>query len=215
MSDFTLISSDNIRFRVDSSFIFAASSVFRDARELGGDKGKTVDFTDNDIETADTLRLFLLLATTGKLPAELSCINFVLAAEKIAHLTSFLLKYSCEPTIQALKGAVYFDFLSPLLLGARDGVPGIILGSMTDDVDYCIQAMDAGIVIGTEPGDPIINCRHSEFDLVPYNLPYKVARFIPTDYMWALSYSWNGKQKDWPTKFRSLMRRVKDSQKRS
>lgn len=193
----------------------ATSSVFRDARGLSGNNDKTIDFTDPAIETAETIRLFLSLATSAKLPFGFRNLPYVTVSERVARLTTFLQKYGCEPTIQSLKASIYFEFLSRRW-NRRDGFPGIIVGSMTDDVDFCIQAMDAGVQISpTESEDPINKCRGAAHDLLPYNMPYRVARFIPIDYTWALSYSWTGEKKDWPKAFRSLMEKIKASHKSS
>ncbi|KAL1411769.1 hypothetical protein Q8F55_002736 [Vanrija albida] len=213
--DFTLISSNNVRFRVDSCFIFAASAAFSDARGLSGDANKTVTFTDTGFETKETLGDFFSLVTLGKLPPEffVDGNKYSDACERVARPVTFLQKYGCGAIIEVLKAVIHSEILvwRPNRVTPRDGLPGLVLGAMTDDVDFCVLAMQAGCQVDDLVTCPIDFCRPDSYDLVPINMPLRVARLIPTDYLWALSYSWPGKVEGWRNKFVALMKEVKES----
>ncbi|BEJ16824.1 hypothetical protein CspHIS471_0602250 [Cutaneotrichosporon sp. HIS471] len=70
--DSEVISSDNVRFRIDSFYLLANCSVFRDMYSLDAGGDRTIVLTDEDSDDAKTLRLFLELATTGKFIDEVS-----------------------------------------------------------------------------------------------------------------------------------------------
>ncbi|KAL1411770.1 hypothetical protein Q8F55_002737 [Vanrija albida] len=208
--DFTLISSDNVRFRIESFFIFAASSVFRDASGLSRDEDKTVHFTDLDFETADTIHRFLTLVTTGKLPDDFFREGAHEACQRTAHLATFIQKYGCGPAMAALKADVYFEGISVTSRFHSGSLPALVLGAMTDDPNYCVAAIEAAAEVDMESTceHEHGSCRDDTTELAPHNMPVKVARLIPSEYLWALSRSWKRDDVCWPLQFFTVMMAV-------
>ncbi|KAL1411761.1 hypothetical protein Q8F55_002728 [Vanrija albida] len=197
-SDFTLISADNVRFRVPSFFILAAMPVFRDAG--GGasvSNDKIVYFTDSSFETASTLRTFCQLITTARLPsweegeyAELS--------QHITDVVTFLRKYECDAMLETFKLAFHYNYLHSA--DSDFSLEGLVLGSVADDLHFCIEAMY------TNSWEPPTDVPHQKIMmLVPFNMPLKVHNLIPPTYLWALSSAWQNADNDMG-KFRELFR---------
>ncbi|WOO80396.1 uncharacterized protein LOC62_03G003913 [Vanrija pseudolonga] len=190
--DFTLISTDGIRFRVPSWFILAASPVFRDADGSGTTSGdKQLDFTDSHCETASTLCDFLALVTTSKLHTLWVSYGVVELCEHISNLVTFLRKYDCEGPLHSLILAFHYAFL---LRDDRDSsLEALLLGAMADNVDYCKKAIRASkweYVVDTSPTNPLAEARRGCFTLLPCNMPLIVYELFPTKYSWALGRSW-------------------------
>ncbi|KAL1411757.1 hypothetical protein Q8F55_002724 [Vanrija albida] len=227
--DFTLISSNNIRFRVDSVYLFAASPIFRDAEALSRPDDKLVHFTDES-ENDATITTFLTLVTQAKLV--LFYKEHLRICQHLSDCVAFLKKHECIATLRTLIYAFIVDFL------LRDdldySLPGLLLGALVDDIDICVRAInvyrgkvEAGGIhkarrrSGTRdwgradaednaPSAP----RKSEFgddDLLPANMPLLIHQLFPMSYVWILSRSWAEAGGDftlWGRSFEKLAKRL-------
>ncbi|CAK9779438.1 hypothetical protein CC85DRAFT_305851 [Cutaneotrichosporon oleaginosum] len=87
--DFEVITTaDNVRFRVPSFHLFSSSAVLRNAHSVANGAKCKITFTDPDCETADIFRLFLGLASKGRLLAAWTL-------DPVRQLVMFLDKYEC------------------------------------------------------------------------------------------------------------------------
>ncbi|WVF68197.1 hypothetical protein IAT40_002962 [Kwoniella sp. CBS 6097] len=102
-SDITLISSDNLHFKVHSYHLLAASPIFRDMIKLGTEAEKTrqVPFTDDKIETGEIIRLFLDMCY-GKDTENLTSDTL----PPFSSLVLFLAKYDCLLWIRAVREVI-------------------------------------------------------------------------------------------------------------
>ncbi|KAL1411762.1 hypothetical protein Q8F55_002729 [Vanrija albida] len=209
--DFTLVSADGVRFRVQSCFILAASAVFRNAGDLSGGSEKVVRFSDSRCETASTLRDFLALATTAQLEPQWPTYGLVELCEHISAVVDFMRKYECDGVLRSLLLAFHYDLL---LDGGRDyALEALVLGAVADDVDYCKKAIRAsrwkeGSAVNDAKTDPLTESRRGCFPLVPSNMPLQVYELLPTGYAWALSRSWAVARENtlaWPHHFGSMV----------
>ncbi|WOO80394.1 uncharacterized protein LOC62_03G003911 [Vanrija pseudolonga] len=207
--DFTLISSDNVRFQVPSYYLFAASPVFRNAGEVSNPGTKFVAFTDRSCESAVTLRDFLYLVKTGMIPVAWDeppddNAEFI---ERIAGIVLFLRKYECDAILHILKLGFNEDFM----MSGYFSTEGIILGANADDVEYCVKAINASewteeLMDPDADKDPIFLNRSGSFELLPCNMSFTAIQHIPVEYYWALSRSWKGNKDAWPDEFRRLVK---------
>ncbi|KAL1411764.1 hypothetical protein Q8F55_002731 [Vanrija albida] len=221
--DFTLISTDNVRFCVPSYYLFAASPVFRDAADVSNGAAKTLHFTDKTFEEACTVADFLYLASTGKIPIDWKEMAGgddaigehryeAMLCQRLASLALFLKKYECDMVLHILKLGFDNDYLKE----GGFSMEGMVLGANLDDVDFCIKAMSTSdwtrdVVADNTDVDPIICKRRGSLELLPCNMAFKVVQLLPVEYHWALSRSWLGKKATWPDEFRKVLALAKAS----
>ncbi|BEJ16639.1 hypothetical protein CspHIS471_0600400 [Cutaneotrichosporon sp. HIS471] len=87
--NFEIISSDRVRFKVQSYFLYASSSVFRDAHSLDKGEERLIALTDGYCETASTMRAFLHLVVYGRISKDVKLPG-------LKELVAFLDKWGCE-----------------------------------------------------------------------------------------------------------------------
>ncbi|KAL1411760.1 hypothetical protein Q8F55_002727 [Vanrija albida] len=109
--DFTVISSDNVRFLVPSQSLFSASPVFGDASDVGGGSAdKTVHLTDTTFETASTLSAFFWFITRAEIDPLWLHGDLIPVCERISHLVTFLHKYQCDATLKMFKSTFHYNY---------------------------------------------------------------------------------------------------------
>ncbi|KAL1411759.1 hypothetical protein Q8F55_002726 [Vanrija albida] len=114
---------------------------------------------------------------------------------------------------------------TPLYLTSGDedleedySLQGLVLGSVTDDVDFCLRAIRSNYLWPREgdkvhdTGDPMEDFRFGAMMLAPCNMPLKIHSLIPPTYIWALSRSWANAKNDketWIVLFKDLIELAK------
>ncbi|WOO80591.1 uncharacterized protein LOC62_03G004117 [Vanrija pseudolonga] len=168
--EFTLISSDNVRFRVPANDLFSASAWFRDAQDMCAG-ASVLHFADADFETARTVRDFLALVLQSE---------FVLppnAADTLARmlaLTAFMKKYECAAGLRTL--LLIFLHLADELLpepefsNATDlHVVHFALAAAAGDVKGCVAAIERGASLDftVKPHDGLLPARLGDATRAP------------------------------------------------
>ncbi|OCF33664.1 hypothetical protein I316_04738 [Kwoniella heveanensis BCC8398] len=97
-SNVTLISSDNIRFKVHTFHLMAASAVFRNMLSIGknGHQGPEVRLTDKAIESSWVISLFLRTCYGHSLP------HYADVEDGYLGLIAFIDKYDCKVARESL-----------------------------------------------------------------------------------------------------------------
>lgn len=180
--------------------------------------------TDSRFETASTLCDFFSLITKAELPADWDEHGLVTLSQHVANLVTFLKKYECDAMLQTLKLAFHYRFLvTPTATPTPTPLPyslvGIVLGSIADDVEFCVKAMRADSWkknhtshhgIGADTVDGLSDCRPNALSLLPCHMPHGVLVLIPPTYIWALSWAWlpaDGDKTEWINLFREARER--------
>ncbi|KAL1411777.1 hypothetical protein Q8F55_002744 [Vanrija albida] len=183
--NYTILSSDNFEFTVPDYHLLAASDVFRGFMQLDGSAAYVV-FEDEDLETAETVNLFLNLIINGTL--ETTDVN------ELAILAVFLKGFGCINAIDTL-------FLQ-LEQGHHSAVKTFIVAAVLDDTALCIETLEDYALDGgaDEPGatDPAAPSdadtaeAHTDagitFDIRTWPLSW--AQTLPSNYRWALDVAW-------------------------
>lgn len=113
--EFTLISTDGVRFRIPSYVLLNASSVFRDIASLPSEAAAPstsapapeIELTDATIETADVLRIFLSLAATGTLGLEPREVGYFATLFLLKDTIGLCNKYLADGVLHVLKLQIY------------------------------------------------------------------------------------------------------------
>ncbi|OCF33659.1 hypothetical protein I316_04733 [Kwoniella heveanensis BCC8398] len=118
-SDITLISSDNLHFKIHSYHLMAASPVFRDMIAIGkgGTETQTVELADTTFETGSIVSLFLDICYGTPLP------HYKVSLTRYLALVKFLNKYDCELAKGVVKGAIH-AYMNNCVDGSKDLQPG-------------------------------------------------------------------------------------------
>ncbi|KAL1411782.1 hypothetical protein Q8F55_002749 [Vanrija albida] len=173
--DFTLVSSDDITFRIDTHYLQSASGVFRDMLAAGSGP-KLINLTDPHTETALVVHKFLNLITTNRIDNERFGPDF----SDMVTLVRFLIKYECAPALTVIGLHLHCSITEDRPYA---GLHWFIVGAIMDDIQVCITAFDAA----TERSqDPFINPCFN-----PSQIPYQLAAQIPFIYFWALVRTWD------------------------
>ncbi|KAL1411749.1 hypothetical protein Q8F55_002716 [Vanrija albida] len=192
--DFSLISSDDVRFRVDSMLLFAASRVFRDSSETSsGDK--LVHLTDPDFETATVVRAVLDLVLKYQYqPLKGDKQGTVLDVPPlVVRVACFLHKYDCGLELLRLEDCVFERFRHyPHYAGfTRDW---FIVGALANNVAACTAAINStavNIVPHPNHSKPGGNCHYDDAPLIPGNMSKAVKATVPRHYLAALALGWD------------------------
>ncbi|WOO80083.1 uncharacterized protein LOC62_03G003594 [Vanrija pseudolonga] len=179
--DFELISSDNVRFWVETYELQAAGGAFRDMAGVGNGT-KALHFTDSLIETADVLNSFLELITTCSLDSG--------NLEITVHLVEFLSKYDCEKhktvLLNSLKACL------PLSSPDQSFLSVFTIGAVLDNEELCEFVVEFGSYgswsADDDDGEVDDSCSfHVEVSIWNSQaMPYDMWRLIPGPYLWAL-----------------------------
>ncbi|KAL1409502.1 hypothetical protein Q8F55_003485 [Vanrija albida] len=199
--DYTLVSSDGVRFRTASYHLFHA---LRDASS----DDKAMVFADPEIETADIVRAFLRFITKGVLPvAWKHSANPTNGLDRLPRLVRFLDKYQCHTAqrfaMVCVREGLRGGIISPLCAF----VTGATLG---DDITVT-AALGADPVLWAAPGHESRAIVMSAFKVNPFgdeakasleegdedahvldpaSMPYIAWSQTPPEYLWALSRAW-------------------------
>lgn len=221
--DFTIISSDNVRFRIQSYHLFSSryvavrcshsshSGVFRDMAADDANMDRLVHLTDTGYETAAVLRRFFALITSSKLEIKLETTS----TAKALNLARFLLKFDCPGSIETLK-LLYRKFV--LKPGSPSAIHGFILGAVLDDVDLCVDCLEvekgreaSWSGANDQEASDALKFRPNALAFNPAALPLNLFISLPGPYLWALCRAWDmvGKEADLPVKFKELITAAK------
>ncbi|KLT38554.1 hypothetical protein CC85DRAFT_289407 [Cutaneotrichosporon oleaginosum] len=153
--DFEIVSSDNVRFKVPSYHLFAASAVFEGAQGLDSDTERSITLFDSTIETAEVVRLFLHLVVHGKIALE----GYM---PHVKELVLFLGKWDCERAkrhlLAKLENAVHRGAVQAhiaWLVGANADDPEIcrIVLATYPDATWVAPKVQDGNLLWSTPGD--------------------------------------------------------------
>lgn len=200
--DMTIHSADGVTFRVQSYHLLSASSVFRDLFAIGSGP-RELSLSDESIETAPVLRMFLDLVTLGRLhvylppsvveaePTELRAIRALYA------LVHFLQKYECRVQLRT----VLVEVRQRVDTGDWPPFLGFVVGAVADDERTWSGALQHRTTTWDRYIENVtvswtaMNVRRllGQSTLDPRCLPYDFWIMCPPEFMWALTVSWAGK----------------------
>ncbi|ORY25242.1 hypothetical protein BCR39DRAFT_291604 [Naematelia encephala] len=193
--DVTLISSDNVSFKIQMFYLQASSAVFRETfavGELKDDNRDIITFTDEAIESSATIRVFLDTITGKQIPSPQN-----MTFDWIRFVSLFARKYDC-PLLAAI-----FRMVLAQCVGAA-GLAGNLLdprsifvtAAILDYPEICQNAIsnEANWQWGTSEkeltgDDKDITGVVGESVFSPLSMPLQSVRLIPEDYLWALMRS--------------------------
>ncbi|EJT47392.1 hypothetical protein A1Q1_03863 [Trichosporon asahii var. asahii CBS 2479] len=200
--DMTIHSADGVTFRVQSYHLLSASSVFRDLFAIGSGP-RELSLSDESIETAPVMRMFLDLVTLGRLhvylpptvveaePTELRAIRALYA------LVHFLQKYECRVQLRT----VLVEVRQRVDAGDWPPFLGFVVGAVADDERTWSGALQHRTTTWDRYIENVavswtaMNVRRllGQSTLDPRCLPYDFWIMCPPEFMWALTVSWAGK----------------------
>ncbi|KAL1411747.1 hypothetical protein Q8F55_002714 [Vanrija albida] len=211
--DFTLISSDNVRFRVDSMTLFVSSPVFREASELtSGDK--VVHLTDPDFETAAVLRAFLNFVLKFRFPIvtihkgkRFYPAPWLRFPSSVLKLGSFMNKYECHVDLLRLHYVLKTEHNANTNPGYSRDL--FILSAMSKNVEGCAFAIrhSNATLVGDRNNANGSNSYTDTNPLIPTNMSRAIKDIVPENYLDALIKGWesSGLEHDrekWAAKFK-------------
>ncbi|KAL1411788.1 hypothetical protein Q8F55_002755 [Vanrija albida] len=126
--DFAIVSSDNIRFRIDRHHLQSASSVFADMLSVLSGGSQEIHLTDETIEQSGTIKRFIPLLLSATL--DLTSFKHDLCA--ILRLVRFLIKYDCQVSINIVKLHLRADTMTET---NSSRIWHFIVSSVLDDVE--------------------------------------------------------------------------------
>ncbi|KAL1411787.1 hypothetical protein Q8F55_002754 [Vanrija albida] len=181
--DFAVISSDNVRFRVDGHYLQTYSAVFRGMLSGPATGNREIHLSDPTLEHSTTIELFLELVTNSSLDLTQSVVRLI-------RLVHFLNKYDCASTLKLVRLR-----LLAFLISGKVTVEHFTLAAVMDDVDLCVTVIDhmtRGAPWGWEPVAGGQRClassvRRGTDSLNPQNMPLWLWVLVPSVYQWALS----------------------------
>ncbi|EKC99756.1 hypothetical protein A1Q2_05940 [Trichosporon asahii var. asahii CBS 8904] len=153
--DFILISADRVRFRISSRSLFMArwasstpkltlSKVFADAAECAGSSEKILEFTDQTIESAAVLDVFMRLAVCGEYFLSSSFgpskdnLTDLEDCQRHMNVLNFLKKYDCPILIRLLEMSLY-DLLP---YDSVRRIPIFFMGAVLENRNICAAALE-------------------------------------------------------------------------
>lgn len=188
--DWTLISSDNVRLKVPSYLVLANSVVLRDAHDINNNDSTELAFDDLECEKAETLRLFLSLASDGTLGPEMEVMSWPRRLAHIMRLLSFANKWQC-PTIR--RAAV--SSARELGLKNRDmQLPAFIIGAIAGDDLSCKEVLGrlppCSYRGSARPSNAIAHPWKDTLCMDPRAMAWEMWKCVPPEYLWALCQGW-------------------------
>ncbi|EJT52297.1 hypothetical protein A1Q1_04903 [Trichosporon asahii var. asahii CBS 2479] len=183
--DVSLISADNVRFRVAGLTLAWSSPVFADLLSLPGNQAeKVIPLTDNAIESADVIRIYLDLVSLNFGRLGIFYKSYTRWAALLANLTFFLDKYQSERGLKLLR-----SFGSEAVTLQRFSRMGdIIFASRVNDLALCFRILSSG----NKKSKPAQNRRPLgtmdgswQFSLALQS--YEAASSIPFPFQWAIA----------------------------
>ncbi|KAL1411750.1 hypothetical protein Q8F55_002717 [Vanrija albida] len=226
--DFSLVNSDNVRFRVDSLALFVArwvphpvcipanpSPVFRAAGEVSsGDKA--VHLTDPDFETATTVRAFLDFVLNFRFPMLPKTHSWkpppLDSVPPVVRLAFFMDKYDCRLELRRLEWVFYHHRMF------RDSYPAFtrdwfILAALSKNVEVCAGAIIDTLTkfVGDKANEGGGNAYTDTAALIPANITQAVKDTIPANYLAALIAGWeksgrNRGRLEWAKQFKAHLK---------
>ncbi|KAL1411786.1 hypothetical protein Q8F55_002753 [Vanrija albida] len=182
--DFSIISSDHVRFRIDHHYLLSASGFFRDLRDVASnaDEFHELQLDDPFFETAPTVHNFLVVITEASIDRDIDVV------EKLVPLGRFLTKYNCAAGMNVL-----LQFLRHAGTNSDRAIEWFVIGSSLDDVDLCADALEHYKYSWLDEDDSDDEERGpldyvaGKNTLNPQTIPYARCRHIPPQYLWARS----------------------------
>lgn len=214
--DFTLVSSDNVRFCIQSCHVLSAvscfvlmwtryhnsllslqSHMFRTAGRLATTGDSTIEFTDTVLETATVINNFLRTISTGNglyytYPVTQDDCGWLKEWIGIGHainLVGFLSKWECEAQLSSMR-------LQARYLRSEASECNshyfFILGALLDDPGLCFQALESFDIWddGDDGNEGEFGGRVGCAMIDPTALPFWAWSILPSNYLWALTRSW-------------------------
>ncbi|WOO80592.1 uncharacterized protein LOC62_03G004118 [Vanrija pseudolonga] len=207
--DFTIVSSDDVRFRVDSMALFVASPIFREASEMTSGE-KIVHLTDPDFETAVVVRTFLKFVIEFDLQPKARPFSESLipvdVPPPVIFLACFMHKYDCHLELRRLQ----YVFEKEHRYDATYSRDRFILAALAKSISGCAGAIEdagakfLGVASNTNSGG---NSYKDTAPLIPKNMSKAIKNTIPNEYLAALVKGWEKSGKDrsrseWARQFR-------------
>ncbi|RXK41970.1 hypothetical protein M231_00691 [Tremella mesenterica] len=178
-ADLTLVSSDDIHFKVHSYHLKSASAVFRAMLEMPDPNAErpNIHLTDREIENAEVLEGALNILYSKAWPIDTGTYRF-----KLIKINRFLLKYECEGAIDKVVSLLH----RWIAFGRVSAWYAFLVSADLNDVVTCSRAMRrAGLCAfsGTS-GLQDSESTSSPFDIAGLSLE----RFsqIPVPMLWAI-----------------------------
>lgn len=185
--DVHLISSDGIRFRVDSATLIWSSPVFAEA--LSSDspqkQRKVIHLSHPAYENADTLRLFLQLVTVDKDALRLFQKHFTKWRFRLESLLLFLDRYQCDRGIAILRDLGSDNVLFLRKNGAPDSM--LLFAALLNHVGLCSKIFQIYSNYCWSDTQGLLQSRKSETCATLVHAPYSLYCALPREYVWAMS----------------------------
>ncbi|WOO80082.1 uncharacterized protein LOC62_03G003593 [Vanrija pseudolonga] len=206
--DFALISSDNVRFRIDSYHLQAASVVFRDMI-TAADGPREIHFTDDAIEGRHAVSAFLHLATAGSLYEAPTPWN----VSGTVKLVRFVLKFDC---VTALKVLILRTKETLIDNDQTTTLHVFIIGAVLDNEDLCRASLKRNQDYYWIEGEPdtieATSYLLHGFCFNPQTWSFSAFGLIPLPHLWALNRAWTmtkSNRAKLPDKFCELLKVAK------
>ncbi|WOO80588.1 uncharacterized protein LOC62_03G004114 [Vanrija pseudolonga] len=151
--DFTILSSDGVKFQVDKLHVFAASPVFRGGQDFApGEQQLFVDFSDADIEHSGTVAAFLELVVHGRLRRDWAAMPPTAPCLAATHLVDFLRKYECDAALRTLRAVFAGELLHAvptIPVNSNYSLETFALAVHLDDPELAAKAVQAHVTFVT------------------------------------------------------------------
>ncbi|BEI83859.1 hypothetical protein CcaverHIS002_0404630 [Cutaneotrichosporon cavernicola] len=174
--NFTVVTSDNVSFKIHDYQLFATSAQFATAKSMAEAGASVHDniihFDDTILETAEVFRIFLKFATTLLPPMDLP-------VPSLGSLLLFLRKWDCD----ALEALMVRTFHHGLLFGDLRPFHVFRVGVRVDDIKICKLALTEKMRARIQHKDRI------EDNLVPKDWPPSLWKLFDSAYIYALTKS--------------------------
>lgn len=183
--DVHLVSSDGVRFRVDSAVLIWSSPVFAEALSSEQRQRKVIHLSHPGYENADTLRLFLQLVTVDKDALRLFTKHFTKWRFRLEALLLLLDRYQCERGIAILRDLGSDNVLFLRKNGAPDSM--LLFAALLNHVGLCSKIFQiySNYCWSDTPG--LLQSRKSETCATLVHAPYSLYCALPREYVWAMS----------------------------
>ncbi|BEJ14678.1 hypothetical protein CspHIS471_0404450 [Cutaneotrichosporon sp. HIS471] len=174
--DFTVVTSNNVSFKVHDYQLFATSVQFATAKSMteAGTSvhANVIHFDDATLETAEVFRTFLKFATTLLPPMDLP-------VPSLGSLLLFLRKWECD----ALEALMVRTFRHGLLIGDLRPFKVFRVGAWVDDIEICKLTLTMKVRVLVAHKDRI------EDNLVPQEWAPSLWKLFDGSYIYALTKS--------------------------
>lgn len=180
----SLISADDVRFRVAGLTLAWSSPVFDDLLTLPGNQtNKTIHLTDDSIETAEVIRLYLDLVSVNFERLNIFYRTHTRWRILLMRLTSFLDKYQSERGLKLLRsfGA------EGVAMGRFVKLSDFVFAARLNDIALCYRILSKNKSSNADKEGKVLGAMEGSWMLSLAHQSYETACAIPPPFQWALA----------------------------